>query len=63
LDWTGYEALAETARAALPLITAAGLGDAEELEIDSLSARLRTAVVAGGAVAASPALVGAFARV
>jgi SAM-dependent methyltransferase len=63
LHWTGYEALAETARAALPLIAAAGLGDAEELEIDSLAARLRTAVVAGGAVAASPALVGAFTRV
>ena len=59
----GYEALAETARAALPLITAAGLGDAEALGIDTLAARLRAAGVAGGGVAANPALVGAFARV
>jgi SAM-dependent methyltransferase len=63
LDWTGYEALAETVRAALPLITAAGLASAEEVEVDTLAARLRDAVVAAGGVAASPALVGAFARV
>jgi SAM-dependent methyltransferase len=61
--WTGYEALAETARAALPLITAAGLATAEELDVDTLAGRLRAAVVAGGGVAASPALVGAFTRV
>jgi SAM-dependent methyltransferase len=62
-EWTGYEALAETARAALSLITADGLASAEEVDIDSLATRLRAAVVAGGGVAASPVLVGAFARV
>jgi SAM-dependent methyltransferase len=63
LEWAGYEALAETARAALPLITSAGLAGAAEVDVNSLAARLRAAVVAGGGVAASPALVGAFARV
>jgi SAM-dependent methyltransferase len=63
LDWSGYEALAETARAVLPLMAVSRPASAEELDVDTLAARLRAAVVAGGGVAASPALVGAFARV
>ena len=63
LEWRGYDLLAETVRAALPSIAACDEATAQELEVDTLAARLRTAVVAGGGVATSPALVGAFARV
>jgi SAM-dependent methyltransferase len=62
LQWSGYEAIAETVRASMPLIEAAGLGTAEEIDVDTLAARLRTAVVAAGAVAAGPVLVGALGR-
>jgi SAM-dependent methyltransferase len=62
MRWSGYEMLAETVRASLPLIEDAGLGLAEEIDVDTLAPRLRAAVVAAGAVAASPALVGAFGR-
>jgi SAM-dependent methyltransferase len=61
-DWSGYEALAETVRASLPLITRSGLATAEQIDVDTLAARLRAGVVASGGVAASPVLVGAFAR-
>jgi SAM-dependent methyltransferase len=60
LDWLGYEALADVTRAVLALITGTGLATAEELDVESLAARLRAGVVAAGGVAASPALVGAF---
>ena len=46
----------------VPLITRAGLATADEVDVDTLAARLRAGVVAGGGVAASPVLVGAFAR-
>lgn len=62
MRWSGYEMLAETVRASLPLIEDAGLGSAEENDVDTLAPRLRAAVVAAGAVAASPVLVGAFGR-
>jgi SAM-dependent methyltransferase len=61
-DWNGYDVLAQTVRAALPLITRAGLATAEQIDVDTLAARLRAGVVASGGVAASPVLVGAFAR-
>jgi SAM-dependent methyltransferase len=61
-DWHGYEALAETVRASLPLITRSGLATAAQIDVDTLAARLRAGVVASGGVAASPVLVGAFAR-
>ena len=54
--------LAETVRASLPLIEAAELGTAEEIDVDTLAPRLRAAVVAAGAVAAGPVLVGALGR-
>jgi hypothetical protein len=38
------------------------LGTAEEIDVDTLAPLLRAAVVAAGAVAASPVLVGAFGR-
>lgn len=62
MRWSGYDMLAETVRASLPLIEAAGLGTAEEIDVDTLAPRLRAAVVAAGAVAASPVLVGALGR-
>jgi hypothetical protein len=62
MRWSGYEMLAETVRASLPLIEAAELGTAEEIDVDTLAPRLRAAVVADGAVAASPVLVGALGR-
>ena len=48
--------------ASLPLITGSGLATAEQIDVDILATRLRAGVVATGGVAASPVLVGAFAR-
>jgi SAM-dependent methyltransferase len=62
MRWSGYELIAETVRASLPLIEAAGLGSPAEIDVDTLAPRLRAAVVAAGAVAASPMLVGALGR-
>jgi SAM-dependent methyltransferase len=62
MSWSGYEMLAETVRASLPLIEAAELGTAEDIDVDTLALRLRAAVVAAGAVAAGPVLVGALGR-
>ena len=53
-------------RAAAALVRRGGpvvaMGTADEIDVDTLAARLRAAVVAAGGVAASPVLVGALGR-
>jgi SAM-dependent methyltransferase len=61
--WAGYAVLAETIRSLLPAIEATGLATAAEVDPDTLAERLRADVVATGGVAASPPLIGAWARV
>jgi hypothetical protein len=61
--WAGYAVLAETIRSLLPAIEATGLATAAEVDPDTLTDRLRADVVATGGVAASPPLIGAWARV
>ena len=45
-DWPGYEFLTNSFRSILPLIEAYGIATAEELDIDTLTDRLRAEVVA-----------------
>jgi SAM-dependent methyltransferase len=59
----GYEMAAETTRTLLPHIERLGLGTAEEVDVDTLAARLREAVCEANAVVATPAIVTAWARV
>jgi 2-keto-4-pentenoate hydratase len=61
--WARYGVLAEAIRSLLPAIEATGLATAAEVDPDTLADRLRAAVVATGGVAASPPLIGAWARV
>ena len=61
--WAGYAVLAETVRSLLPAIEATGLATAAEVDPDTLADRLRADVMATGGVAASPPLIGAWARV
>ena len=61
--WAGYAVLAETVRSLLPAIEATGLATAGEVDPDTLADRLRADVMATGGVAASPPLIGAWARV
>jgi SAM-dependent methyltransferase len=61
-QWSGYAVLAETVRSLLPVIEATGLATAADVDADTLADRLRADVVATGGVAASPPLVGAWAR-
>jgi hypothetical protein len=58
-----YAVLAETIRSLLPAIEATGVATAAEVDPDTLADRLRADVVATGGVAASPPLIGAWARV
>jgi SAM-dependent methyltransferase len=62
-DWPGYDNLALVVRSMLPVIVATGAATAAELEVDTLADRLRSQLIATGGVAASPPLVGAWARV
>jgi ubiquinone/menaquinone biosynthesis C-methylase UbiE len=58
-----YEWLAQTTRSLLPLMLRFGVATAAEIDIDTLSTRIKDAVVAANAVFLLPALVGAWARV
>jgi SAM-dependent methyltransferase len=60
--WAGYAILAETVRSLLPVMEATGLATAVEVDPDTLADRLRADVMATGGVAASPPLIGAWAR-
>jgi SAM-dependent methyltransferase len=61
-DWIGYEYLAETVRSMLPLILATGVASAEQIDIDTLTDRLRAETVAHGGVVKAPDLVSAWSR-
>ena len=54
---------AETTRTLLPLITRAGIASADEVDIDTLEARLRDEALQIGSVLTNAALVGAWTRV
>jgi hypothetical protein len=58
----GYEWLAGSVRAILPLILQFGVATAEEIGIETLEDRLREEVVSQGGVARLPALVSAWTR-
>ena len=57
-----YQQLAGITRAVLPLITRTGVASAEEVDIDSLEARLREEARALDATLVAPPLIGAWAR-
>ncbi|HEX5123328.1 MAG TPA: class I SAM-dependent methyltransferase [Rhodanobacteraceae bacterium] len=57
-----FEWLAQTVRSLLPMIEKTGVATADEVGIDTLADRLRTAVVEQRGVAHSPIFVGAWTR-
>jgi SAM-dependent methyltransferase len=57
-----YRQLAGITRALLPLITRTGVASAEEVDVDSLEARLREEARALDATLVAPPLIGAWAR-
>ena len=61
-DWLGYEYLAETVRSLLPVLERLTNVNVQEIEIDTLAARLRAEAIEHGAVQLLPLLVGAWAR-
>lgn len=61
-DAPAYEYLAETIRSLLPAIIKLGIATAEQVEIDTLAARLRNEVVASGGAIAPSMLVGGIGR-
>ena len=60
--WVGYEWLADSVRALLPLLLKFGIATAEEVGIETLVDRLREEVGSTGSVARLPALVSAWTR-
>ncbi len=60
--WVGYEWLADSVRALLPLLLKFGIATAEEVGIGTLADRLREEVGSTGSVARLPALVSAWTR-
>ena len=61
--WIGYEVLAGVVRDLLPLLQKFGIATPEEVQIETLAARLREEVVGSGGVARLPALVSAWTRI
>jgi SAM-dependent methyltransferase len=61
-DFAGYSYLAGVIRSILPLMETFGIATAEEVDIDTLTDRLREETVAGGGVVALQMIVGAVAR-
>ena len=61
-NWEGYDYIAETLRAILPLILTHGVATAEEVGIDSFGARLRKEVLGQGGVITTWSFVTAWAR-
>jgi ubiquinone/menaquinone biosynthesis C-methylase UbiE len=57
-----YRQLADVTRAVLPLMTRIGVASAEEIDIETLEARLRDEAVARNATLVAPPLIGAWAR-
>jgi ubiquinone/menaquinone biosynthesis C-methylase UbiE len=61
-NWEGYDYIAETLRAILPLIVTHGVATAEEVGTDSFGARLREEVLGQGGVITTWSFVTAWAR-
>jgi hypothetical protein len=61
-DFGGYAWLAGVARSLAPLMAKFAIADVDQLELDSLTDRIRDDAVAGGAVVWTPSFVGAYAR-
>jgi ubiquinone/menaquinone biosynthesis C-methylase UbiE len=61
-DWPGFEMRAADVRQFMPLILQFGLATEEEIEIDTLAARLREETVGQGGAARLPILVSAWTR-
>jgi hypothetical protein len=61
-DPAGYAWAADSLRSMLPLTFQFGIATPEEVDIDTLAARLRAETVAHGGVVKTPDLVGAWAR-
>jgi ubiquinone/menaquinone biosynthesis C-methylase UbiE len=61
-DFAGYAWLADVARSLAPLTERLGVASADELGLETLSARIREDAVARGAVVWSPPLIGAWTR-
>jgi len=61
-SWDGYVWAAESVRSFLPAITQTEVATAEEVDIDSLAARLRTEVGASGSVLRAPDVISAWTR-
>jgi len=62
-EWEGYEVFAGSIRDVLPVIQRFGIATAEDIEVETLAARLREEVASAGGVARLPALVSAWTRV
>jgi ubiquinone/menaquinone biosynthesis C-methylase UbiE len=60
--FAGYAWLAGVARSLAPLMARLGIGDAQQLDLDTLAERLRDDAVARGAVVWGPPIIGAHAR-
>jgi SAM-dependent methyltransferase len=60
--WPGYRLIAATVRSLLPMIERLGRATAEEVDVDTLEARLRAEVVANDGVQILPTVVGAWVR-
>jgi hypothetical protein len=57
-----YELVADTVRALLPMLVKFGIATAEDVDIETLTDRLRAEIVSHQGVARSPALVSAWVR-
>jgi 2-polyprenyl-3-methyl-5-hydroxy-6-metoxy-1,4-benzoquinol methylase len=62
-DWPQYDVIAGRVRSLLPVILKHGIATEEEIEIDTLSQRLRDAVVSQRSIAMAPNLVSAWTHI
>ncbi|MBN8994039.1 MAG: class I SAM-dependent methyltransferase [Rhizobiales bacterium] len=62
-DAVGYEFAAQTLRSLLPWMTQFGIAGAEEVGVDTMAERLRSAALTGGNCIFLPRIVGAWARI
>jgi SAM-dependent methyltransferase len=62
-NWPGYEYVAATVRSLLPLMTALGLADPDDIDLDTLAERLRDEITAHHSVLPLSSVYGVWARV
>jgi hypothetical protein len=61
-NWPGYAYVAETVRSLLPFLQRLGAVRPEDVDIDTLEARLRAEVIDQDGIQLLPAIVGAWSR-